>query len=291
MSLTISELAGLQTSKYFNVAGIAILVFDYLITVKDEARWVWGRKWGTTRLIFTVSRYILFLGTGLTAYRIPFNSSSAPCPSSLLTAAIVIHVIGVIAAELLLILRTYALWLGDKRLLYGLFAYVTITICAAIAIDTSPTQFLPGGQPQLGCLLEASRNSAIVYAILLLYELVILTLIAYKSFGPSRGSRSSIVRIIYRDGIFYVLCIIAITLANVIVTSWLPLEYSDLLNIPQIVLHSVLASRIMFNLRKSFHYSQPEERINPRPGAQWTRDATHRPFRQGHLEGVRVCDE
>ncbi|KAF9237229.1 hypothetical protein BU15DRAFT_76134 [Melanogaster broomeanus] len=206
-------------------------VFDYLITVKDEARWVWGRKWGTTRLIFTVSRYILFLGTGLTAYRIPFNSSSAPCPSSLLTAAIVIHVIGVIAAELLLILRTYALWLGDKRLLYGLFAYVTITTCAAIAIDTSPTQLLPGGQPQLGCLLEASRNSAIVYAILLLYELVILTLIAYKSFGPSRGSRSSIVRIIYRDGIFYVLCIIAITLANVIVTSWLPLEYSDLLNI------------------------------------------------------------
>ncbi|KAF9237225.1 hypothetical protein BU15DRAFT_76130 [Melanogaster broomeanus] len=206
-------------------------VFDYLITIEDETRWVWGRKWDTTRLIFTMSRYILFLGTGLTAYQIPFNSSSAPCPGSLQTVASVIHIIGVIAAELLLILRTYALWLGDKRLLYGLLAYATVTICAAIAIDTSPTQFLPGGQPQLGCLLESPRNSAIVYAILLLYELVIFTLIAYKSFGASRGTRSSTVRIIYRDGIFYVLCIIAITLANVVVTFWLPLEYSDLLNI------------------------------------------------------------
>ncbi|KAF9237228.1 hypothetical protein BU15DRAFT_76133 [Melanogaster broomeanus] len=208
-------------------------VFDYLITIEDEwkARWVWDRKWDTTRLIFTVSRYVPFLGTGLTSYYLPFNSPSAPCPNSLLTAAIVIHIIGVIAAELLLILRTYALWLGDKRLLYGLFAYATITICAAIAIDTSPTQFLPGGQPQLGCLLESPRNGAIVYAILLLYELAIFALIAYKSFGPSRGPRSSIVHIICRDGIFYVLCIIAITLANVIITFWLPLEYSDLLNI------------------------------------------------------------
>jgi len=286
MSLTVPEFAGLQMSKYFNVAGIAILVFDYLITIEDEARWVWDRKWDTTRLIFTVSRYVPFLGTGLTSYYLSFDSPFAPCPSSLQATENVIHIIGVVAAELLLILRTYAFWHGDKRLLYGLLAYAVVTICAAIAIDTSPTQFLPGGQPQLGCLLESPRNSALVYAILLLYELVIFGLIAYKSFDASRGTRSSIVRIIYRDGIFYVLCIIAITLANVIITFWLPLEYSDLLDIPQIVLHSVLASRIMFNLRKSFHYTQLEERVSPRPSAQWTRDTTHRWLRRGHLGGI-----
>ncbi|KAF9237231.1 hypothetical protein BU15DRAFT_76136 [Melanogaster broomeanus] len=221
MSLTIPEFAELQTSKaslhYFNGAGIAILVFDYLITIEDEARWVWGREWDTTRLIFTVSRYIPFLGTGLTAYHIPFNSSSAPCLSSLETLAI-----GIIAAEysseVLLVLRTYALWLGDKRLLYGLLAYGAVGICAGFVIDLSPKQLLPGAQPQIGCLLESRKNVALVYAIFWLYEIVIFALIAYKSFDASRGTRSTIVRKIYRDGMFYVLCIVVAGIAILVRT-------------------------------------------------------------------------
>jgi hypothetical protein len=65
---TVSQLAGLQTSKYFNIAGMAILIFDYAITLEDEGRWVWGRNWDVTRLVFTVSRYLPFAGAGLTAY-------------------------------------------------------------------------------------------------------------------------------------------------------------------------------------------------------------------------------
>ncbi|KAF9237221.1 hypothetical protein BU15DRAFT_76127 [Melanogaster broomeanus] len=237
MSLTVPEFAGLQTSKaslhYFNVAGIAILVFDYFITIEDEARWVWGRRWDTTRLIFTVSRYLPFLGTGLTSYYLSINSASTPCPASLQITENVVHIIGVIAAELLLILRTYAFWHGNKRLLYGLLAYVTVSISAAVVIDTIPTQFLTSGQPQLGCLLESPGNSAIVYSMLLIYEIVIFVLIAYKSFGASRGTRSSLVRTIYRDGMFYVLCIIAITLVNVIISFALPASYVFKSRIPK----------------------------------------------------------
>ncbi|KAF9236962.1 hypothetical protein BU15DRAFT_76452 [Melanogaster broomeanus] len=149
-------------------------VFDYLITIEDEVRWVWGGKWDTTRVIFTVSRYVPFVGTGLMSYCVPFDSPSAPCATGLETTAIIIHIIGVVAAELLLILRTYALWLGDKRILYGLLACIVVAACAAIALYTSPMQFLTGGQPQIGCLLESPRNSALVYAILLLYELAFL---------------------------------------------------------------------------------------------------------------------
>ncbi|KAF9237220.1 hypothetical protein BU15DRAFT_63287 [Melanogaster broomeanus] len=196
MSLTIPEFAELQTSKAsLHVCEHSLLlfqwtslmvsqVFDYLITIEDEARWVWGRRWDTTRFIFTVSRYLPFLGTGLTSYYLSINSASEPCPASLQITENVIHIIGVVAAELLLILRTYALWLGDKRLLYGLLAYATVSICVAVVIDTSPTQFLPG---------------------------VVFALIAYKSFGVSRGTRSSILTPEK-----------AITLANVIISFGLP---------------------------------------------------------------------
>ncbi|KAF9219681.1 hypothetical protein BS17DRAFT_381266 [Gyrodon lividus] len=250
MSLAISEVAGLQTTKYSNVAGLAILIFDFVITIEDEVQWVWGRSWDATRVIFTMSRYLPFLGMGMTAYS-ALRSSSEPCSPGL--EENVLHTIGIIAAELLLVLRTYAFWQGNKRLLYGLLTYGVATVGAAVAIIVSPNQLIPGGQASPGCVLEASRNGAFVYALLLLYEIVILCLTAYKRFHDYRGVRMSTVRTIYRDGMFYIVCIISITLANVILDFAFPLQYSDLLDIAQIALHSVLASRIMFNLRRSAH--------------------------------------
>jgi len=261
MSLALTEAAELQTSKYVNIGAMAILIFDYVITIEDEARWIWGRSWDATRFIFTVSRYLPFVGTALIAY-VALRSNSDPCPSG--NAENVIHIIGIVASELLLVLRTYAFWQGNKRLLYGLLAFVAVTIGAVVAVNLSPDQFLdsgtteplPSGTTQSSCLLESSRHGALAYVVLLVYEIVILALMVYKRFHAYRGSHALIARIIYRDGIFYVLCIISVTLANVVIDLALPIEYIDLLETAQIVLHSVLASRIMFNLRKSLHYSQ-----------------------------------
>ncbi|KAG2116431.1 uncharacterized protein F5147DRAFT_833638 [Suillus discolor] len=44
-------------------------------------------------------------------------------------------------------------------------------------------------------------------------------------------------------------CITMISTLNVIVISVFPLSYSEMLNAPQIVLHSILASRILFSLQ------------------------------------------
>ncbi|KAF9237237.1 hypothetical protein BU15DRAFT_63302 [Melanogaster broomeanus] len=209
MSLSIPEFAGLQTSK----AGLHAfehsllceltrlpyhdsisMVFDYLITIEDEVRWIWGRRWDITRLIFTVSRYVPFLGTGLTAYHIPFNSPSDPCPAALNTAAIAIT-----GAEY-------------KRVLYGLLAYAVVTICAAVAIETSMAEFLTDGEPPIGCLLESHRNVALMYAILLLYEIVGLSVRMGLQLTPEK----------------------AITVGNVVVIFCLSLEYSNLLDIDSV---------------------------------------------------------
>ncbi|KAF8548813.1 hypothetical protein OG21DRAFT_679501 [Imleria badia] len=87
MSLTVSEVAGLQTSKYFNGVSffcsnyVMLIVwrisrwhgdsgelYDYVITLEEEARWVWGRSWDATRFIFTVLRYLPFVGMVITVY-------------------------------------------------------------------------------------------------------------------------------------------------------------------------------------------------------------------------------
>ncbi|KAF8121555.1 hypothetical protein EV363DRAFT_1457534 [Boletus edulis] len=259
MSLTVSEVAGLQTSDYFNVAGMAILTYDYVITLEDEARWVWGRKWDVTRFVFTVSRYLPFVGAGLTGYA-AFRSTSQPCLPSL--AGNITHTVGIIAAE---VLRTYAFWQGNKRVLYGLVVYACVTIGAAIAINITRAQLLPDGNTPPGCLLIASRNSTFVYLVLLVFEIVILCLTAYKRFKSYRDMSAPIVHATYRDSMFYIVCIILVTFSNVILDGIFPSQFSDLLDIPQIALHSVLASRIIFNLRKSYHDPQESGTTDPAP--------------------------
>ncbi|KAN0082569.1 hypothetical protein V8E55_008364 [Tylopilus felleus] len=260
---TVSQLAGLQTSKYFNIAGMAILIFDYVITLEDEARWEWGRKWGATRLVFTVSRYLPFAGAAMTAYyaarKAALRSNSDPCGPSSGQSSSAVHMLGIIAAEVLLIIRTYAYWDSNKSVLYGLLAYGAVLIAGAIGISVVPTQLIPGdssvwytAESPPGCYLTAGRDGTLLALLLLGFEMVILFLTVYKHFSFYRVDRrdviwTNIAYTLYRDGIFYIICI----MQNVDEKGCFQIQFSDLLDIPQITLHSVLASRIMFNLRRS----------------------------------------
>lgn len=246
--LSVSDLAKLQTSKYVNLGSLAILVFDYCITFSEEVQWTWFRSWDVTRVMFVISRYLPFAGVGMTAY--DALRASNQCASTL--EGNIIHIIGIVAAEGLLIIRTWAFWQKSKRLLIGLLVYSALTITAAIAADLSPTMLLPGEEPPLNtCYFESTRNGAVVYIFLAIFESVILFLTIYKRVHDYRDFRSGIVATLYYDGILYMLCILTITVANVIIGAALASAYSNLFDTLQLVSHSVLASRILFRLRNN----------------------------------------
>ncbi|KAG1813553.1 uncharacterized protein BJ212DRAFT_397005 [Suillus subaureus] len=83
------------------------------------------------------------------------------------------------------------------------------------------------------------------------FEIVLMSTTAFLRYRHYLGSHSVLVKSIYRDGLLYMFCITMISTVNVIVIAVLPLSYSEILNTPQIVAHSVLASRILFNLQIS----------------------------------------
>jgi len=153
----------------------------------------------------------------------------------------------------LLVIRTWAFWQKSKRLLIGLLVYVVLTIAAdLVVVELSSTMLIPGEEPPLGtCYFESTRNGAIGYIFLVMFESVILILTVYKRFHDYKNFQSGIVVTLYHDGMFYTLCILAITLANVVVIASLPSAYSNMLDTLQLVTHSDLASRILFGLRHS----------------------------------------
>lgn len=251
-SLSVSDLTKLQTAKYTNLGSLAILVLDYCITFSEEVQWTWSKPWDVIRIIFVISRYLPFAGVGMTAY--DALRVSDQCASTL--EGNIIHIIGIVAAEALLVIRTWAFWKKSKRLLIGLLIYSMATVIGAAAMNILPNHQLISTDVSMipgSCGFESSRNAALVYAILALFECVILVLTAYKWFYDYRDSeiQTSIVTTVYGGSMLYMMCIIAITVTNVIIDAALPVGFTNIFDTLQLVIHSVLASRILFHLRSS----------------------------------------
>ncbi|KAG2359766.1 hypothetical protein BDR07DRAFT_192202 [Suillus spraguei] len=60
---------------------------------------------------------------------------------------------------------------------------------------------------------------------------------------------SSIMITVHSGSMFYMSCIIAITVTNVIIDPAFPHGYTNIFDTLQLIIHSVLGSRIMFHLR------------------------------------------
>ncbi|KAG2353324.1 hypothetical protein BDR07DRAFT_1433667 [Suillus spraguei] len=87
----------------------------------------------------------------------------------------------------------------------------------------------------------------------------------YKRFNFYKGARSRLIATLYRDGMIYMTCITMVSFTNIVITLVVPATYTNILDAsvysfvsqvllltslgPQLVIHGVLASRILFNLR------------------------------------------
>ncbi|KAG2041002.1 hypothetical protein BDR03DRAFT_1007763 [Suillus americanus] len=249
--MSVPDTFGLQLAKYTNVAALAILIYDYLVTLHYEVQWIWGRKWGIIRTAFTMSRYVPFAGALMTSYSavktwgtrdcVPFNDALNG-----------IHFLGIIASE------GSTPSLATKGLTLSFFFPLAILVSSVILSASSINLNVP--EPVFSihllsvtphCVLEGARSSALPYGLLMFFEIVLMSTTAFLRYRHYLGSHSVLVKSIYHDGLLYMFCITMISTVNVIVITVLPLPYSEMLNIPQIVAHSVLASRILFKLQIS----------------------------------------
>ncbi|KAG2357384.1 hypothetical protein BDR07DRAFT_1612555 [Suillus spraguei] len=244
--LSVPDMVKLQAVKYANLGSLAVFVFDYCITFSEEVQCTWFKPWDATRVIFVISRYLPFAGIAMNAY--DALRVSTECVSDL--EGYIIHVVCIVAAEALLVIRTWAFWQKSRRLLFGLLAYATFIIAAATAAHLSSKMLIPGENPPGICYFESTHNTAIAYFFLAMFESVVLILTVYKRVRDYKDFQSDIVITLYRDNMFYMFCILAITIANVICEGALPSAYSSMFDTLQLVIHSVLASRILFRLRE-----------------------------------------
>ncbi|KAF8551285.1 hypothetical protein OG21DRAFT_1512951 [Imleria badia] len=166
----------------------------------------------------------------------------------------VMYYLCIVLAEAMLIVRTYAFWKRDRKILIVMCAFGLVCMLAAIVVsETIASQPTNSVYKSLDCLgVESSVATAIQYVFLILYEMGILGLnwIAFQRM-KRHNPPGPLITTLYRDGVMYVAAILVFSVINAVVTLASPIQYADILNSPQMVMHSILASRIFFNLRET----------------------------------------
>ncbi|KIK92365.1 hypothetical protein PAXRUDRAFT_830008 [Paxillus rubicundulus Ve08.2h10] len=242
-----TELHQQQFAKYMNVAALTAFVFDFCLTFSSEVYHVWGRKWDITRIVFTVSRYLSIITSALTFYDV---LHSKPCSAYVYFIDVITYGC-MVSVEVILILRTYALWEHSRRVLIVLLALAVVFIIAA-TVTWSNVKFSLPGDPEDGnlCGSGAPRNAGFICLFLVAYEIVLQSMNTWKKFRAYRNVQSQILNTLYWDGIMYMFWIIILMAAVMLVKIAAPMSYFSSLDTAQVALQSVFASRIFFNLRE-----------------------------------------
>ncbi|KJA28852.1 hypothetical protein HYPSUDRAFT_197005 [Hypholoma sublateritium FD-334 SS-4] len=248
----------------FQTSNYVLYLYDHLLTLPEEVERVWSQPLTFASLLFYINRYIThcqFIILQVEFYETKWPISFAGGATLSL----------VVVAELILILRIYGLYLGNKYILGFLLCLLSGQIIVmGWAIHFGIRAPLPPGFP--GCVLTGSNNwFAGFWAAPLITDSCIFILTLWRTLRYQRlhGSTTTI-KTILRDGTIYFFAIFSLNLMNTLIFS---LAVSDLKGVGASfsqIMTSILISRLQLNLKK-----RPAE-ISPQlPGIPGSRTNTY----------------
>ncbi|KAA1472314.1 hypothetical protein DENSPDRAFT_173871 [Dentipellis sp. KUC8613] len=252
VSLYVSRL---YVVKYMQVACLALLTYDTMLTFEQEVEFIWSRKLNAPQILYFVSRYSPYIDITLDVYN---YIAMHPDPDVCWTTdgiSSVFYSIGIALSEIILMIRTSALYDRSSKFLY---AFGTIWIVGtsvalwAISEYVKSMDFEPQPNPAVpGCnLAHASSIIFVCFAVLLIVESIIVCCTIWKGIMLIREARTSnLLRIFYTDSVMYYLAIFPFTVGNVVIALTAPTELFDLFVALTRVLHGMLCCRIILHLR------------------------------------------
>ncbi|KAJ7119415.1 hypothetical protein C8R44DRAFT_788018 [Mycena epipterygia] len=223
-----------------------ILVYDLICTIDQEILYVWPQPWSMSTALFLLNRYLPFVDTflGLSA---KFTRLS-PEQCLLRNKAVGwLSVLGIMLSEVILMLRTYAIWERKRSVLVFLCSLALaafIPMAVFVYLETRTLHY--AATDGLGCLLSDAGSILLFgYLMIMISETAIAVLTAIKAYRDLRRSRVPWVLKLYQDGMLFYAYLLLVSIANVMVPIMAPEMFANWLATPQRVLHSVLCTRVL----------------------------------------------
>jgi len=241
------------------VASATLIYYDWLLTSNDELDWLWRRGKGIyARVLFVLARYPALASAIIILI---------PLRISLRNTTIYLNFITILCSELVLAMRTWAIWQSNPRILA--FLIILVIVCGAPAfavihrdmfttdlvnVKVVPVTTTWDSVQQCRVSLSAVTLAWVVpYIGIMVFEVVVLVLTLCRvvqcyRFQVFPTPKSILLEALWIDGIMYFFFMLLLGMLNVA----LALHVSDVqlrvgLTQLQTMAHSILSTRIVLH--------------------------------------------
>jgi len=243
------------------VSTATVLLYDWLLILDREVEYIWRASWNYTKALYLFTRYTPFVSIAL-LLRNQFTVDPTPdsCRRTL-QATCWISIIGMDFTEIILAIRTYAVWNKDRRVGIGLALLLGLCqIPNGIIVEkfVRNIDFIKNPFPEIyrGCAaLSATKLIFVSWVLFIVIEGAVLALMIVSAMKTYRKDTSNFMNVIYVEGIRFYLYIFCVTLVNILISLLLPVEFVGVGSSIEIVLHSSLACRLVVGLREASQLS------------------------------------
>jgi len=251
-------LDSLSIQLYVDVACVALWAYDHSLTFTKELSLIWNTPWKFPKVLYIVSRY--WSTVTLTILLYYHFSDDISVENCLISGRFVTWSIGIgmCSAEIILTIRTWAVWGRSRKA--GIFLsvfFAVIWIPGFIIIGfwegTAKYASVPREIVPSGCWPEVTSSLySVSYILIAIFEGVLLIMISIKGYTAlSEGPVDpKFFRAVYLNGILCYIYLFTLSVINIMINMHVSRNYANLLSVFQQVMHSLLAGRMLLELRE-----------------------------------------
>jgi len=240
---------------YLFISAGAIFLYDWVLTLHLEVKLIWFSRWSYTKVLFLVLRYMTFVSVWMSIINVSFLGRTQEVCRRTSPVQTWFLLMGIFVSEVILAVRTWAVWRQNKFIGFGLSALTIahlVVQCVMLSRYTPSLGYAPPPYPGFrGCFVtKASGLLWVNYTAMAIVEAIVLALMAVSAVRSyRRGSNGELSHIIHRDGIQLYIYLLLISVTNVVIMKALPFEDTVLLAFLQQMIYPVLTARIVLNIR------------------------------------------
>ncbi|KAJ8514282.1 hypothetical protein ONZ45_g8180 [Pleurotus djamor] len=263
----------ISVTQYTQVSSLTFLVWEYLVTLPDEIRFVWAGRWTYPRVLFFMNRYQVLVWQIFHTIAILVNRRSEAVTVAV-SEVWLRHLIGfsrlsvIVTVNMIMALRIYGL--------YGQTNWIVVVL-AVMLLSTTAVQIslvIAYAPRAISALLPFSTNTTIwlpinpgrlYYSLLagLVFDVPALILVVVRGVRHTRSMHGAsfraarIVRIMTRDSVAYFAAMTLLYIAISVTEAQLPGVEAFVAFGYGISMISVAGSRILLNLKQEAVHRVP----------------------------------
>ncbi|KAF6752126.1 hypothetical protein DFP72DRAFT_464779 [Ephemerocybe angulata] len=226
-----------------------------IYTFPLKVRLMWGSPLSLPKVLFFTLRYYIFPHHVLAAlYGQIVDLSPKACKAAFWHLGVSTSMC-VVLSEAILYIRVYAFSGRNKKILaWSLFQSIGVWVSSFILLAKfmATVEYFEWPFGNVTCMPVAGKSYllGVVFAILLTSVFVTMCIMAWLAYSKHRTFNSTLVKIFYRDGIFYFICLSILASANIFVAFAAPEGYKFLFVQTEADIHVILATRMLLHLRE-----------------------------------------